>query len=243
MSASHQVNQAPAFADTANGDFHEAAGAPSIDTGTDNSANGSIDIDGDPRQLGTHTDLGAYEFVPAPTASVAPATDLSTGGATLHGSLNDGGIPGSLHFLYGTSAGSLTSSTPTQSVPAGAASQSVSAPLTGLNPGTTYFYALVVSTTGGTVTSAERLVHHLRHHPPVDRDHRSGRRRHLHHWRSGSCCLHLHGSLRRAGSRPAAGPSPPGAEHRLPRPVGPTPSRSRPLTMRVIRRRALSATP
>jgi hypothetical protein len=54
----------PAFVDAPNGDFHQAAGSPTIDAGTGDSQLGSADIDGEARSQGAVPDIGADEFVP-----------------------------------------------------------------------------------------------------------------------------------------------------------------------------------
>jgi hypothetical protein len=59
---------APVFVDPANGNFHEAGGSPTIDGGLNDPANGSADLDGDPRFAGGKTDIGADEVVPAAPA-------------------------------------------------------------------------------------------------------------------------------------------------------------------------------
>lgn len=74
-SATNQT-AAPLFVNAAAGDFHEAAGSPTIDAGENSPEDGSTDLDGNPRQLPGHltcgapepavTDIGAYEFVPIP---------------------------------------------------------------------------------------------------------------------------------------------------------------------------------
>ncbi len=62
----------PSFVDAAAGDYRQAAGAWTIDAGLDDPANGDLDVDGDPRRVGT-TDIGADEFVaPAPATSEPP---------------------------------------------------------------------------------------------------------------------------------------------------------------------------
>jgi len=63
---------APVFADPANGDFHELGSSPTIDAGADAALNGSTDLDGNLRELGAHTDIGAYEFVPPTPPSPTP---------------------------------------------------------------------------------------------------------------------------------------------------------------------------
>jgi hypothetical protein len=58
----------PLFVDAAAGDFHEAAGSPTIDAGINDAANGTNDLDGDPRTTNGTTDIGAFEFgAPGPT--------------------------------------------------------------------------------------------------------------------------------------------------------------------------------
>jgi hypothetical protein len=60
---------APRFVNVAANDFHEAVGSPTIDAGATDPANGVSDLDGNPRTIGSSTDIGAYEFVPAPTCN------------------------------------------------------------------------------------------------------------------------------------------------------------------------------
>ncbi len=55
----------PSFVDAASGDFHQAAGSPTIDAGTGAATLlGAVDIDGDPRTVGAAPDIGADELVP-----------------------------------------------------------------------------------------------------------------------------------------------------------------------------------
>ena len=62
----------PLFVNPVAGDFHEVAGSPTIDAGVTDPLNGSTDLGGNPRTLGSSTDIGAYEFVP-PQPSPVPA--------------------------------------------------------------------------------------------------------------------------------------------------------------------------
>jgi hypothetical protein len=48
------------------GDFHLQASSTLIDHGTDDAANGTLDLDGQPRLQGAHTDIGAYEHAAPP---------------------------------------------------------------------------------------------------------------------------------------------------------------------------------
>ena len=62
----------PAFVNAAAGDYRQAPGAYTIDAGLNDPLNGAFDVGGDPRTIGT-TDIGADEFVAAPTATTASA--------------------------------------------------------------------------------------------------------------------------------------------------------------------------
>jgi hypothetical protein len=72
--ASNQT-AAPLFVNAAGGDFHQAAGSPTIDAGINDPLNGTTDIDGEARQIGALTDIGADERPPeasAPSATTNP---------------------------------------------------------------------------------------------------------------------------------------------------------------------------
>jgi hypothetical protein len=90
------------------------------------------------------------------SAPPAVSTDAASGvgyqGATLNGTVNPYGESGTYQFVYGTSPGSLSSSTPATPTPAGTAATPVSATIGGLEPSTTYYYRLEV-TIAGQVTS------------------------------------------------------------------------------------------
>ncbi len=90
----------------------------------------------------------------APVAATQPATGITPGGATLHGSVNPGGAATAWYFQYGltTSYGSYT---PANSLPAGTNAVAVNAALTGLFSGTAYHYQLVASNTAGTSTGGD----------------------------------------------------------------------------------------
>ena len=67
----------PAFANAATGDYRQTAASPTIGAGLDDPANGAFDVEGDPRQVGT-TDIGADEFVAAPTNTDTPPPPASS---------------------------------------------------------------------------------------------------------------------------------------------------------------------
>ncbi|MDF7798363.1 choice-of-anchor Q domain-containing protein [Pontiellaceae bacterium B1224] len=56
------ITNAPLFADAAAGDYRLQSISPCINWGDDEYVTGSTDLDGNPRIVGTHVDMGAYEF-------------------------------------------------------------------------------------------------------------------------------------------------------------------------------------
>ena len=114
----------------------------------------TVDQRGFARPQGLACDVGAYELQPvAPAASASPATGVGTGGATLSGTIDTHGFQTTWQFLYGPTA-AYGSSTPVQNLAGG--TQPVSATITGLLPGTTYHFALVASTSGGSTVTADQ---------------------------------------------------------------------------------------
>ncbi len=86
-----------------------------------------------------------------PGASTGTATSVSSSGATLNGNVNPNGSATQAWFEWGTSSSALTSSTPAQPVGSGTSSQSFNHNLTGLGPGTTYYYRVAASNSAGTM--------------------------------------------------------------------------------------------
>ncbi len=82
-----------------------------------------------------------------PTLSTTSATSIGNGTATLNGTINPNGYSTTLQFCYSTSSSISSCNGSTATVNGGSAytnsaSQSVSASVTGLLPGTTYYYIL-----------------------------------------------------------------------------------------------------
>src|SRR5439155_228111 len=90
------------------------------------------------------------------TLTTDPASGITTTGATLNGTVNANGWATSGFFRYGTTTGVYTQSTPPQSVGNGTAPVSLSAPITGLTPATTYFFIAVATTGNGESVGLER---------------------------------------------------------------------------------------
>jgi hypothetical protein len=88
----------------------------------------------------------------APTVSTAAATSITISGATLNGTVNPNGLAVSdARFEYGTDSSLVTfSTTSLQTLAAGFTGQSITASLSGLTPGTTYYFRVVAINSAGT---------------------------------------------------------------------------------------------
>ena len=146
----------PAFVNAAAGDYRQAAGSPTIGAGLNDTTNGSLDVDGHPRQIGM-TDIGADEFVYAPAATTGAAGALGDRSAALSGSVDPKGAPTSYHFEYGptTAYGATTAATGAGS---GTAAIAAAAMLGGLSPATTYHYRIVATNAGGVTTGTDQTL-------------------------------------------------------------------------------------
>ena len=92
-------------------------------------------------------------FIPggAPTVTTLAATSVGANTATLNGNVTANGLATNAWFEYGTDPNFASSaSTSSQSAGSGTTSQSVSAALTGLTSGTTYYYRVAASNSSGT---------------------------------------------------------------------------------------------
>ncbi len=67
----------PLFVNRAAGEYHLQRLSPCIDVGLDSAAAGAVDMDGQPRLMGAHVDIGADEF-PAPLDATSPTTPVVT---------------------------------------------------------------------------------------------------------------------------------------------------------------------
>jgi hypothetical protein len=148
VTVTNPVKVTPLLRDTAHGDFHELAGSPTIDAGIDDPANGDTDLDGNPRTLGGATDVGAYEFAPPPTATTLSPTIVTPTGATLAGSINPNGTPAAVSFVLDSGPGAPQTISAGTLQPA-ATPLSVTQPVTGLTPGSTYTYHVHAVNSGG----------------------------------------------------------------------------------------------
>lgn len=87
----------------------------------------------------------------APTVTTTAASSVTSTGAKLNGTVNPNASATTAYFEWGTSSTLPTSSTTSsQTVGSGTAPASVSANLTGLTPGTTYYFRVVAQNNAGT---------------------------------------------------------------------------------------------
>ena len=86
-----------------------------------------------------------------PAATTVAATAITATGATLNATVNPEGSATTYSFIYGTSS-TLSSGTTTtaQSAGSGTSAESETAALSGLTPGTTYYFEVRASNSGGT---------------------------------------------------------------------------------------------
>jgi uncharacterized delta-60 repeat protein len=90
----------------------------------------------------------------APTASTGNASAVTTGAATVAGTVNPGGLATSYEFEYGPTS-SYGSNTTALSAGSGTSGVAVSAPLSGLKPNTTYHYRLDAANSAGSATGQD----------------------------------------------------------------------------------------
>jgi streptogramin lyase/phosphodiesterase/alkaline phosphatase D-like protein len=100
---------------------------------------------------GTNESTGSFTtpaVPPKPTVTTSAASALTTGAATLNGTVDAEGATTSAHFEWGVNTDYGTS-TPAQEI-TGDSATAVSAGLSGLTPATTYYFRLVATSANGT---------------------------------------------------------------------------------------------
>jgi multidrug resistance efflux pump len=90
----------------------------------------------------------------APSVATGQASGIGSRSATLGGTVDPAGAGTSYWFEYGTSASSLTSKTPKVGAGSGSIDVSVSANVSGLGPGRTYYFRVMASNPTGTSSGA-----------------------------------------------------------------------------------------
>jgi phosphodiesterase/alkaline phosphatase D-like protein len=93
----------------------------------------------------------------APAVSTAAPTNLTSGGATLNGSVNPEGQATVYAFQWGPTSGyGRETPLPPASVGSGTASVAKNATLSGLDPGTMYHYRMIAISAGGVAAGADQ---------------------------------------------------------------------------------------
>jgi hypothetical protein len=133
----------------AGADIRQKAGSNTINAGTAASVGlGELDFEGDARIIDSAPDIGADEYVPAPSATTTAATSVTQTTATLNAAVNPNGRLTSFLFDFGATA-ALGSTTSTGSAGNATTAQGVVATLTGLTPGTTYHFRVTATNSTG----------------------------------------------------------------------------------------------
>src|SRR5579862_3976516 len=97
---------------------------------------------------------GTFTTNAAPVATTGSATTISATSESLTGTVDPGGADTTYHFEWGTST-AFGHTTPVRDAGAGDAASSVSETITGLKPGETYDFALVVTSALGVSTGVK----------------------------------------------------------------------------------------
>jgi phosphodiesterase/alkaline phosphatase D-like protein len=145
-------NAIATFVDAPARNFQQDATSPTVNTG-ENSDAVTLDLGGRPRTIAEGTDIGAYELPIAPNAVSGAATSVAATTAHLAGTVNPRATATTYVFRYGTTSPPATS-TGSTSAGSGTADVGAATDLTGLSPGTTYYYRVSATSTWGTTDGA-----------------------------------------------------------------------------------------
>jgi hypothetical protein len=153
ITSTHVYNNVdPLFVNAGAGDYHLSATSPLVDQDLAPLAAGEspFDFDGNVRIINDKRDLGAYEHVLFPGTVTGEASGVAATSATVSGLVNPGGAQTSWQVVYGTSPTAITSATTAATLSPSVANLAVSSTLTGLSPGTTYYYGFTATNSAGT---------------------------------------------------------------------------------------------
>ena len=89
-----------------------------------------------------------------PSATTGSASNVSYNSTTLNGTVNANGLSTTTWFQYGTTSGSYSNTSSTQSV-GGSSDTTVSIDISGLSAGTTYYYRVAAQNSTGTTYGSE----------------------------------------------------------------------------------------
>ena len=148
VSGGGNFNSGLQLVDVAGGNFQQLATSLSVNTGA-NADGSSTDLAGNPRVGDGAPDMGAYELPAPPDVATGGTSGVTGTSATLAGTVNPRSAATNYTFKYGLADPPATS---TASTAAGSGSTSVaaSAPITGLKPGTAYYYRVIATNVWGT---------------------------------------------------------------------------------------------
>ena len=135
--------------------------SPTIDAGCDDVAivgagpcDNDYDLDGRPRPIGAHKDIGAYERPFAPSFVTPVASALTRSGVKLTGSVNPNGEVTAYHFSYRKASAASWTDEPAQSLTDAAENLPVIEEVTGLSPATNYVARVTANNVIGGATSS-----------------------------------------------------------------------------------------
>jgi hypothetical protein len=145
---------APVFVNAAAGDYREAPNSTAtIDQGgPEGPGDPATDLDGDLRTVGAAPDIGADELPGAPSATATGTAAVASDHVTVLGSVTAAGGASQTSLQYGTTT-AYGQQTPAIAVGPTANQQSISFPISGLAPGTTYHARITIVNQAGTVNS------------------------------------------------------------------------------------------
>ena len=111
-----------------------------------------------------------------PTVTTGSASNVTSSGATVAGTVNPNGQATTYHFDYGTNTnyGSQAPAPPDPSAGSGTTAQPETANLTDLSPGTTYHYRLEATNASGTTYGSDQTIHHAQRDDRRTTHHHSG---------------------------------------------------------------------
>jgi hypothetical protein len=101
-----------------------------------------------------HTKIASFNFLTGPAVTTLAATDITSGTATLNGTINPQGSLTTYFFQYGTLPFALNDSTAIDTAGSGSTPQNVSVNITGLESLKKYYFRVVGQNTTGTTAGA-----------------------------------------------------------------------------------------
>lgn len=110
--------------------------------------------------------LPAAAFGASPSAATLAATGIGNTSAVLHGRVNPNGVPTGYLFDYGSSP-ALGSESVSKSAGQGTKSVNVATAVSGLTPGTVYYYRITALSTGGAASGTVHQFTTSGHQPPA----------------------------------------------------------------------------